>query len=33
MWALSRKVKARFQNRIGAPIIQPILDIIKLMQK
>lgn len=28
-----RKVKARFQNRIGAPIIQPILDIIKLMHK
>ncbi|HEY9772233.1 MAG TPA: NADH-quinone oxidoreductase subunit H [Planktothrix sp.] len=28
-----RKIKARLQNRIGAPIIQPLLDLIKLFRK
>ncbi len=30
---LLRKVKARLQNRIGAPVWQPILDIVKLWRK
>lgn len=30
---LIRKVKARLQNRIGAPIWQPLLDIVKLFRK
>lgn len=28
-----RKTKARFQNRIGAPLYQPFLDLAKLLQK
>jgi formate hydrogenlyase subunit 4 len=28
-----RKVKARLQNRIGAPIWQPLLDVVKLLRK
>lgn len=30
---LIRKVKARLQNRIGAPVWQPLLDLIKLFRK
>lgn len=29
----TRKVKARLQNRIGAPVWQPVLDLIKLVRK
>ena len=28
-----RKVKARLQNRVGAPLWQPIFDILKLLEK
>ena len=28
-----RKTKARFQNRIGAPITQPFFDLLKLLSK
>lgn len=30
---LDRKISARLQSRVGPPIIQPIYDILKLMQK
>ena len=28
-----RKIKARMQNRIGAPLLQPFYDIAKLLRK
>jgi len=30
---IMRKVKARFQGRVGSPVIQPYLDLLKLFSK
>lgn len=33
LWGIIRKLAARMQNRIGPPIIQPLFDFFKLVQK